>query len=190
MIETIGTLLTAVGLGVGAGVNAWATFLVFGLLSRLYPAMFSGTLAEFFSSTPVLVVVAVLYVIEFLADKFPLIDHAWDAVHTFIRPLAGALIGFAASSNEVPPELTVLASVLGGGAALGSHLTKSAIRATSTATTGGMANPAISIFEDVFAVLQALLAVFLPYLFLALAVIVIVGLAIWLGSGRPGRAVS
>ncbi|MGH6692806.1 MAG: DUF4126 domain-containing protein, partial [Gammaproteobacteria bacterium] len=84
------SLLTSIGLGLGAGVNAYATLLVFGLLSRWKPGMFDRELAEFFSSTPVLITVAVLYVIEFLADKIPVVDHAWDAVHTFVRPAAGA----------------------------------------------------------------------------------------------------
>ncbi len=144
MIESFGSVLTAVGLGVGAGVNAYATFLVFGLLSRFYPAMFHGDAAEFFASTPVLIVVGVMYAIEFVADKFPVIDHAWDAVHTFIRPLAGAIVAFASASPDVPAGIVILATILGGGAALGSHAVKATVRATSTATTAGAANPIIS----------------------------------------------
>ena len=65
----INSLLTATGLGLGAGVNAYATLLVFGLLSRWHPSLFHDDLATFFASTPVLIVVGVLYLIEFVADK-------------------------------------------------------------------------------------------------------------------------
>ncbi len=185
MIGTIGSILTAVGLGVGAGVNAYATFLVFGLLARFYPAMFPGEPAEFFASTPVLIVVGVMYAIEFVADKFPVIDHAWDAVHTFIRPLAGALVAFASASPEMPEGLAIVAAVLGGGAAFGSHAVKATVRAGSTATTAGAANPILSLVEDVFAIGQSLLAIFLPFVFLVVALLFVIFIAIFMG--RRGR---
>src|SRR5512145_855688 len=103
------TLLTSLGLGLGAGVNAYATLLVFGLMSRWKPGLFDRDLSEFFSSTPVLITVGVLYVIEFLADKIPAVDHVWDAVHTFVRPVAGALVGWAATANEMPKGVVILA---------------------------------------------------------------------------------
>ncbi|HEY0591555.1 MAG TPA: DUF4126 domain-containing protein [Thermoanaerobaculia bacterium] len=184
MIETIGSILTAVGLGVGAGVNAYATFLVFGLLARVYPAMFHGEAAEFFASTPVLIVVGVMYAIEFFADKVPALDHAWDAVHTFIRPLAGALVAFASASPDMPEGLAIVAAVLGGGAALGSHAVKASVRLGSTATTGGAANPILSLVEDVFAIGQSLLAIFLPFVFLVVALLFVFFVALWWGRGK------
>ena len=160
------SLLTAAGLGLGAGVNAYATMLVFGLLSRWRPGMFSGDLAEFFSSTPVLISVGVLYVVEFLADKFPAVDHAWDAIHTFVRPAAGALVGWAATSNEIPQGWVMLASAVAGGAALTTHAAKASLRVASTATTAGAANPILSLVEDVFAFVNAILAILLPWIVL------------------------
>ena len=106
------TLMTAVGLGLGAGVNAYATLLVFGLISRWRPGMFDGDLATFFSSTPVLIGLGVLYAIEFIADKVPAVDHVWDVIHTFVRPAAGALVGWAATSNQLPQGAVVLATVI------------------------------------------------------------------------------
>lgn len=172
-MELISTLITSAGLGIGAGVNAYATFLVFGGLARFYPNLFRGEIAEFFASTPVLIVMGVMYVIEFFADKFPTVDHAWDAVHTFIRPLAGGLVAIASANPDMPKGVIVAAGVLGGGAALSSHLMKAGVRLGSTATTGGAANPVISVIEDIFAVVQALLAIFLPYLLLILMLITI-----------------
>lgn len=165
-------LLTAVGLGLGAGVNAYATLLVFGFLSRWKPSMFPSELAHFFSSTPVLITLGVLYVIEFLADKVPTIDHVWDVIHTFIRPAAGALVGWAATSQDVPKGVVIIASVLAGGAALTSHTAKAALRAASTMTTAGLGNPILSIIEDVFAFVNAFLAILLPWVVLFIVLFV------------------
>ena len=165
-------ILTSLGLGLGAGVNAYATLLVFGLLSRWKPGLFDRQLAEFFSSTPVLITVGVLYAIEFLADKIPAVDHVWDVVHTFIRPAAGALVGWAATANELPQGAVILAGLIGGGAALTTHTAKASLRVASTATTGGIANPVLSLVEDVFVVISAILAVLLPWLVLAVVVAV------------------
>lgn len=166
------SLLTSVGLGLGAGINAYATLLVFGLLSRWKPGMFDRELADFFSSTPVLITVGVLYVIEFLADKIPAIDHAWDAVHTFIRPAAGALVAWAAASPEVPQGLVIAASVIAGVGALTTHTAKATLRAASTTTTAGAANPVLSLVEDVFAILNAVLAILLPWIVAVIIVLV------------------
>jgi hypothetical protein len=167
-------LFTAVGLGFGAGVNSYATLLVFGLLARWKPGMFHNEMATFFASTPVLITVGVLYCIEFLADKIPAIDHAWDVVHTFIRPAAGALVGWAATSQDVPKGLVIIASIVAGGAALTTHTAKASLRMASTATTGGLGNPVLSILEDLFAFLNAILSILLPWIVLAVVVVVTV----------------
>lgn len=166
-------LATSVGLGASAGINAYATFLVFGILARFYPARFTGDLADFFSSTPVLCGMAVLYAIEFFADKIPAIDHAWDVIHTFVRPLAGVVISFAAVDPALPKSVSIVAAIISGGAALGTHLTKSTVRATSTATTGGVANPILSLIEDLIVFVQTAIVVVWPYLFLALFVVIL-----------------
>ena len=168
MIET---LTTAMGLGLGAGINSYATLLVFGLLSRFSPSLFDSDLATFFGSTPVLITLGVMYCIEFLADKIPAVDHAWDAIHTFVRPVAGALVAFASITPEMPQGFVILATVVGGSAALGSHALKSSVRGVSTVTTAGTANPFLSVLEDVFAIVQTFLAVLLPWIFLAVLAI-------------------
>ena len=169
----ISSLLTSAGLGLGAGINAYATLLVFGLIARWQPWLFHDELARFFASTPVLIVVGVLYLIEFVADKIPAVDHAWDVIHTFIRPVAGALVGWAAVSNSMPRGAVILASVVAGSAALGAHATKATVRAASTTMTFGLGNPILSVFEDIFAFITAPLAIFLPWVVLALVVIVV-----------------
>ena len=169
----ISSLLTSAGLGLGAGVNAYATLLVFGLIARWQPALFHDELARFFASTPALIVLAVLYLIEFVADKIPAVDHVWDVIHTFIRPVAGALVGWAAVSNTMPRGAVIIASIVAGSAALGAHATKATVRAASTTMTFGLGNPILSVFEDIFAFITAPLAIFLPWIVLALLVLVV-----------------
>ncbi|MEO8218748.1 MAG: DUF4126 domain-containing protein [Acidobacteriota bacterium] len=174
MVEALTSLATSAGLGIGAGINAYATFLAFGLLSRNFPDLFKGDLATFFSSTPALILFGILYTIEFLADKIPAVDHVWDIIHTFVRPVAGALVALAAAHPGVPRGVVITSAILGGGMALGSHLTKASLRAASTATTAGIANPILSIGEDIFAFAGSAMAIFVPFLFLALLLLVII----------------
>lgn len=188
MSEMITTLITSAGLGIGAGVNAYATFLVFGGLARFYPNLFPGDVAEFFASTPVLIAMGVMYVIEFVADKFPAVDHAWDAVHTFIRPLAGGLVALASANPEMPKAIIISAAILGGSAALSSHMVKAGVRLGSTATTGGVANPFLSIIEDIFAVIQSFLSIFLPYVLLVLLLIFLPIILLWMSRRHRVRS--
>lgn len=167
----IASLLTSVGLGLGAGINAYATLLVFGLVSRWQPAIFHDELGRFFATTPVLITLAVLYLIEFVADKVPTVDHVWDVIHTIIRPLAGALVAWAAVSDRIPHGAVILASVIAGTAALGSHLTKATLRGASTVATAGVGNPVLSILEDVFAFVNAVIAIFLPWVVIVTLVV-------------------
>jgi uncharacterized protein DUF4126 len=179
----ISSLLTSAGLGIGAGINAYATLLVFGLLARWQPSLFHDELARFFASTPVLIVVGVLYLIEFIADKIPTIDHIWDMIHTVIRPLAGALVAFAAVSNQIPRGAVIVATILAGSAALGAHATKATIRGASTLSTGGLGNPILSLIEDVFAFASAIIAILLPWL-----IVVVIAVAILFVMARSRRA--
>jgi uncharacterized membrane protein len=160
----LASLLTSAGLGLGAGINAYATLLVFGLVARWQPAIFHDELARFFATTPVLIVVGVLYLIEFVADKVPAVDHVWDVIHTLIRPVAGALVAWAAVSDRIPHGAVILAAVIAGGAALGAHVTKATLRGASTLTTAGLGNPVLSILEDVFAFINALAVIIFPWI--------------------------
>ncbi|HWS72872.1 MAG TPA: DUF4126 domain-containing protein [Thermoanaerobaculia bacterium] len=170
---TIASLLTSAGLGAGAGINSYATLLVLGLFARFQPAWFPDEVARFFATTPVLIVVGVLYLIEFVADKIPAVDHVWDVIHTFIRPIAGALAAWGAAAPGLPKGALVLAAVLGGSAALSTHAVKASVRAASTVTTGGCGNPVLSVLEDLFAFVNAILVILLPGLVLVTAAVLI-----------------
>lgn len=184
----IAALLTSLGLGLGAGINAYATLLVFGLVSRWQPAIFHDEMARFFATTPVLIVVAVLYLVEFIADKVPAVDHVWDVIHTVIRPVAGALVAWAAVSDRIPHGAVIVASVIAGGAALGAHATKASLRGASTLTTGGLGNPVLSLLEDGFAFINALIAIFLPWLVILTMIVISVMFLVLYRRVRGARA--
>jgi hypothetical protein len=175
------------GLGIGAGLNSYATLLVFGLLARWQPWLFHDELATFFARTPVLIVIGALYLIEFFADKIPAVDHVWDIIHTLIRPAAGAVVAFAAVSNQIPRGAVIVATILAGSAALGAHATKATVRGISTATTGGLGNPILSLIEDVFAFFAAFAAILLPWIVLVILGVV-VALFVVRASLRSRRA--
>ncbi len=110
--------------GWASGINAWATVLVLGLLGRF--AGVEGVPAGF-ERTDVLIVMAVLAIVELVADKIPYLDSAWDVVSTVIRPIAGATIGALIAGQNGDLGTIALASV-GGITALLSHLAKASLR--------------------------------------------------------------
>ena len=103
--------------------------------------------------------------VEILGDKIPAVDHALDVIGTPLRPAVGALLAASVIGIDHDP-LTALALGLavGAPAALVPHAAKSALRAASTALTGGLANPVISVLEDVITVVLFALAVLVPLL--------------------------
>lgn len=92
---------------------------------------------------------AVAVLVEILADKIPVIDHAVDSIGTVIRPLAGALLGTTLIVGADPLLATVAGMAAGGAVAGLTHATKATVRVGSTGTTGGLGNPVLSIVEDV-----------------------------------------
>jgi hypothetical protein len=132
-----------------------------------------------FLSNPWVIGVAVaLYVIEFIADKVPMVDTAWDAVHTFIRVPAGAALAFAAFA-EADPSVRVIATLLGGGIALSSHGAKAATRATANLSPEPFSNIALSLFEDAIAVGLSVVMVWFPWVLLIVIAVFLI-LAAWL----------
>ncbi len=164
-------VLSAMALASAAGINAYATLLVLGILVRTGAIPLDSPTAQFFAQTPVLAVLGVLYLVEFAADKVPAVDHAWDAIHTFVRPAAGAAAAVAVVSGQHDHGWVILAAVVGGATSLLFHGIKATTRLGVTAATGGTANWLVSIVEDVGVVGTALAALLLPALALALALL-------------------
>lgn len=130
--------------GWASGVNAYATVLLLGLLGR-----FGGVDAvpAGLERTDVLVAAAILYAVEFVADKIPYVDSTWDAVHTVIRPVVGTVIGLLAGGDATSLDQAVLAAT-GGTTALASHLVKSGLRLAVNTSPEPASNIAVSLLED------------------------------------------
>jgi Domain of unknown function (DUF4126) len=102
-----------------------------------------------------------MYLLEFFADKIPYVDTLWDAIHTFIRPPAAALLAYAAAGG-MGAEWQWAAALLAGGVALTSHGTKASARAAVNASPEPFSNWALSFGEDILAVWLAWMAITHP----------------------------
>ena len=174
--------LATLGLGAGSawlsGFNLYATVLTLGLLARFGLVQLPGDLA-FLSRGWVIVAAAVLYLIEFLADKIPIVDSVWDAIHTFIRVPAGAVLAASAFAH-FSPAVRVAALLAGGSLALSAHGTKASVRMAANTSPEPLSNILLSLGEDIFTIGLAALAAFHPIVILAIVILFVV-LLIWLG---------
>jgi hypothetical protein len=141
-------------------VNLYATIATLGLLQR-FGVIHLPEQLQVLAHPWVLGIAIALYVIEFLADKIPLVDTAWDAIHTVIRPPAAALLAYGAAGTA-PPEWRWGAALLAGGVALTSHGTKASARAAANTSPEPFSNWALSFGEDVLAVWLTWLATVHP----------------------------
>jgi hypothetical protein len=176
-MDLIATLSVALGSAWVSGINLYATVATLGLLGRFAGLTLPGDLSAVTNPWVIGVAVA-LYCVEFVADKVPVVDSAWDVVHTFVRVPAGAVLA-ASAFGDFDPSIRILALLVGGGLALGSHGTKAGIRALVNMSPEPVTNVVASVTEDVVAVGSILLSVFLPILFLCMLAVA-VGVTIWL----------
>ena len=171
-LETLGFTL---GTSFASGLNLYLTVAAAGLFQRLGIIQLPDSL-QVLANPIVLGVAIALFVIEFIADKIPYVDSAWDAVHTFIRPPAAALIAYSAF-GQVPEEWKVGASQLAGGVALTSHGAKATSRAAANTSPEPFSNWTLSILEDGAVVFLTWMAATHPVI-TALIVVVLVILAV------------
>lgn len=179
----------AIGLGAAwtAGINLYATVAMLGLAQRLHLLKLFGLPQlpgelQALDNWIVIGVAVALYIIEFVADKVPYLDTAWDIVHTFIRVPAGALIAYSATS-EMASAPHIVALLLGGGGALTSHGTKASVRAVANLSPEPVTNWILSLIEDISVLGLLVLAVLSPIVLLiviALLSFVCFFLMIWL----------
>lgn len=172
-------ILSAFGLSASAGLNAYIPLLVVALLARFTDLIKLESPWNTLENPWIIGLLVVLLAIEFFADKFPAVNHANDAIQTFIRPTAGAIV-FAASAgvaSDIHPVLALALGLLMSGSV---HTVKSAaVRPAVTATTGGAGNVPVSILEDLISAVISVLAVVVPIIF-AMAVILFTTTVIWL----------
>jgi hypothetical protein len=165
--------------GWASGVNAYATVFVLGLFARLTD---TTTVPDSLGRTDVLVVAGLMFAIEFVADKIPYVDSAWDAVSTFIRPVVGAALGMVLAGDVTGLDQALMA-VLGGSTALASHGVKSGIRLAVNTSPEPVTNSVVSVGEDLTVAGVIALAVAHPWWALGVtATLLILGIAlvIWL----------
>ncbi|HEY8233361.1 MAG: DUF4126 domain-containing protein [Vicinamibacterales bacterium] len=175
--ELVPALAMAIALASAAGLRAWLPLLAAGGLARL-GVLSLGPSFQFLASDKALVIFGVATAIEVIGDKIPAVDHALDVIGTPLRPIAGAVLAASVLGTVADPLLAaVLGIAVGAPSALVPHVAKSALRAASSAATGGLANPALSFVEDAIAVVLLILAVLVP-----LVVVALVGLTLFLAT--------
>lgn len=172
-MELLSGLGRTLGFSFAAGINLYATIAILGLAGRLgwvdLPPQY-----DVFDNNWVIGVAAALYVVEFVADKIPWVDSLWDAVHTVIRPVGGALIAVA-SIGSATPTTQALVALAGAALAASSHLTKAGTRAIANTSPEPFTNWLLSLLEDGFVVALGVLALRYPA---AAAVVVFVCVAL------------
>lgn len=168
-LETLGF---ALGTSFASGLNLYATVAAAGLFQRFGVVQLPDSL-QVLANPIVLGIAIALFVIEFIADKIPYVDSVWDAVHTFIRPPAAALISYAAFGH-VPEEWKIGAALLAGGVALTSHGAKATTRAAANTSPEPVSNWTLSFLEDGAAVFLAWMSSAHPYWTAAIVVVLVV----------------
>jgi len=143
MFSSLGVLQ---GSSWATGVNMYLTIGGLGIAHRVGWITLPGNMDTI--SHPLIIVVAlVMYVVEFFADKIPYVDSAWDSVHTFIRPIGGAALGYMAMA-DMGPIAQIPVALLTGGVAMDSHLTKATTRAAINTSPEPVTNSIASVTED------------------------------------------
>jgi len=169
-----GTLL---GSTWASGVNLYLTVAGLGIAHRFEWINLPGDL-DVLSNPLIIGLALVLYLIEFFADKIPYVDSTWDAVHTFIRPVGGALIAYLAASQGTDVAQAVT-GLIGGTIALNSHVTKAGTRAMINVSPEPISNSVASVSEDVLVVGSLWLMITNPIV-LGVIVILFLVLSVWL----------
>ncbi len=175
--DTLAAVAVALGAGWASGLNAYAAVLVLGVAQAFGLATLPHDL-HVLGSPWVLGVTALLFALNFFADKIPYIDSINDALHTFVRIPAGALLAYGAA-DQLGPEAAVIAGLLGGGLAAGSHIAKTGTRALINTSPEPFSNIVASFVGDATVIAGLVLAISHPITFLCLLALFVAAL-IWL----------
>ena len=170
-MDWLGTWGVAMGAAWLSGIKLYASVLTLGLLQHFGLAHLPGDL-RILGDWWVIGVAGLLFLVEFVADKIPVVDSAWDAVHTFIRVPSGAVLA-AAAFGHFDSRVRLLALLLGGGIALASHGTKAATRLAVNTSPEPFSNVALSAIEDAGSVGLSLLAAFHPVVMLIIVALLV-----------------
>jgi hypothetical protein len=176
-MDVVHTIALSMGAGWASGINLYAAVLMLGVLQTTGNVALPTEL-QIVADPLVMIAAGFMYCVEFFADKVPGVDSAWDALHSFIRIPAGAVLA-AAAVGDVGPAAELAAGLVGGGLAATSHLTKAGSRVLINTSPEPFSNWAASLAEDVAVFAGIWAALHHPWLFLALLA-GFVALTIWL----------
>jgi len=143
-------LTVVIAASFAAGLNVYATVATLGLLSHAHAVQLPPAL-HLLGSWPVILVCAVLFGLEFFADKIPVFDLLWNAMNTFVKVPVATLLSYGAAQH-LSPGLQIAVAALGGIIALAAHGSKLAIRTAVTPSPEPFSNIALSLAEDVAAI--------------------------------------
>ncbi|WIM13371.1 DUF4126 domain-containing protein [Enhydrobacter sp.] len=175
--DTLAAVAVALGAGWASGLNPYAAVLILGGAEKLGLVTLPPDL-QALASPWVLGVAGFLFVLNFLADKIPFVDSANDVLHSLVRVPAGALLAYGAA-DQLGPEAAVIAGLLGGTLAAGTHIAKTGSRALINTSPEPLSNIAASLTTDGLVVAGLMLALLHPLVFLCVLAAFVVGL-IWL----------
>jgi hypothetical protein len=178
-MDLVMSLGRTLGFSLTSGVNLYATVAILGLATK-YQWVELPPQYGVFASDWVIGLSLLLFAIEFIADKIPWVDSLWDSVHTFVRPVGGALVAIA-TLGEASPMFEVLVGLMGGTVAAGSHFTKASTRVAVNASPEPFSNWALSFFEDAFVLGLGLLALKYPAAAFVVTVLILIAIVLALG---------
>ena len=167
----LSTLGFAMGSAWLSGINLYATVFMLGMLQRFHVAHLPGDLS-YLGHTWVIALAGALYLVQFAADKIPVVDSVWDMVHTFIRVPAGAVLAATAFAS-FDPSVRLVALLVGGGVALSSHSAKTATRLAANTSPEPFSNIALSVAGDLLAVGGTALMAIHPVIVLAFVAVAV-----------------
>jgi hypothetical protein len=156
--------------GWASGINAYLVVLILGIAQRFFEV--SGVPAAL-GRTDVMIAAGVLFFLEMFADKIPYLDSAWDTVHTVIRPMVGATLGYLIG-HEFSSLDAAFSAATGGFTALAAHLVKAGTRAAVNTSPEPASNVLVSTGEDVAVAGVVSLAFLNPWLAAAIAAIILI----------------
>lgn len=159
-----------------SGINLYAAVLTLGVLGATGNVALPANLAVV-QHPAVIAVAGIMFLVEFLADKIPGLDSTWDAIHTFIRIPAGAILAVKAV-GAVDPAVLAAAGLVGGGLAATSHFTKAGTRVIANTSPEPFSNWALSFTEDISVIVGIWTALYHPWVFLGLLT-VFIAFAAW-----------
>jgi len=150
-MEALQSLGTAMGLSMMAGINLYLTVFVTGLAINLGWVQLAPHLHNLqgLGDPLVLTVAGVMFFVEFIIDKWPYADSGWDTIHTFVRPIGGAILGLKVLGG-LDPRLEIVGVLLGGSVAFTAHAAKAGTRLLVNTSPEPVTNIATSVGEDVF----------------------------------------